>query len=337
MPSGLSHLLEDHLTKFIDLISFSLSKRKIPDSARLWILKCIDYNLQGGKMTRGRTFLYTLDNFLPDFPPNSQSFLSLAWCIELLQAFFLIADDIMDSSPMRRNRICWHKLESIGLSAINDVLLLQTVLYILLFDIVSAIDGSLVLPVQMLFQEITLKTEIGQFFDLNVEKETFSWDRAHLIAEFKTAYYSFYLPVALGLVMTKNERLLEEAEQIFIPLGVFFQAQDDYLDFYGNPQVMGKIGTDIEEGKCSWLYLKALEILSEQGNDIDISVLKENYGKKDSSCVLKVREIFKKCQLDLHFKKYEEKIEMEMENRSVSLELRPIFEYFCSKIFNRSK
>ncbi len=62
---------------------------------------------------------------------KEQAFLAMTvgWCIEWLQAFFLVADDMMDHSITRRGQPCWYKVPKVGLNACNDCIILEACIY----------------------------------------------------------------------------------------------------------------------------------------------------------------------------------------------------------------
>eukprot|EP01034_Spumella_vulgaris_P025656 gene25656-32135_t len=96
-----------------------------------------------------------------------------------------------------------------------------------------------------LFIEVTRQTELGQLMDLTsqplggpIDLSRFTLDRYTSIVKYKTAFYSFYLPVALGMIVSgiTDPNLYQKAREILLIMGEYFQIQDDYLDCYGAPE-----------------------------------------------------------------------------------------------------
>lgn len=277
-------------------------------------------------------------------PEEYQASATLGWLTELLQAFFLVSDDIMDASHTRRGNPCWFRNPQVGMIAINDAFMLESSIYVILRKHFR--NHPAYVEFLELFHEITFQTEIGQLCDLltapedHVDLAAFSPAKHSFIVIYKTAYYSFYLPVALALhyLQLATDSNLQQAREILIPLGEYFQVQDDFLDAYGAPEVIGKIGTDIQDNKCSWLINQALE----RASAAQRAVLDDTYGRKDAAKEAKVKTIFEELKLDEVYHAYEEKTVGKIRDRIAHVDegqrlKKEVFDTFLRKIYKRSK
>lgn len=95
---------------YTDLVE-ELKTFKLPQDGIEYCQKMLMETIPGGKMNRGLTVASALSSVLGKELDASQKFDAhcLGWCIEMLQAFFLIQDDIMDSSITRRGSPCWYR------------------------------------------------------------------------------------------------------------------------------------------------------------------------------------------------------------------------------------
>ena len=241
---------------------------EMPLEATQWCADMMDYNVPGGKLNRGTmvpTVLAAIYKTKTLKPLDYARAAVAGWAIEFLQAFFLVADDVMDDSQTRRGQPCWYKLPKVKNIAINDSFLLESFVFGILklhFGQEKYYDDLVALML-----DVIQKTEIGQLLDLTsqpmdskqVDLDRFTLQRYSLIVKYKTAFYSFYLPVAMGMILSgiRDKKAYELANKICMIMGEYFQIQDDYLDCFGDPQVIGKIGTDIQDNKCSWLVVQA--------------------------------------------------------------------------------
>ncbi|XP_054995868.1 farnesyl pyrophosphate synthase isoform X2 [Sorex araneus] len=280
----------------------------------------LEYNVIGGKYNRGMTVVAAFRELAEPRKQDAESItraITVGWCVELLQAFLLVADDVMDSSITRRGQPCWYKKPGIGLDAVNDCLLLEAVIYRLLKLYCRKLPCYMNLV--ELFLQTTYETEIGQTLDLitapqnNVDLARFTEKRYKSIVKYKTAFYSFYLPVAAAMYLAgiDGEKEHDNAKKILMEMGEFFQIQDDYLDLFGDPSVTGKIGTDIEDNKCSWLVVQCLQRASPEQRRI----LQENYGQKDAKKVARVKALYEEMGIPAIYTQHEE----DSYNRLVSL------------------
>ncbi|GAU97933.1 hypothetical protein RvY_09151 [Ramazzottius varieornatus] len=311
-----------------------------------WFQQVLEYNVPHGKKNRGLSVVDTYrllkkNAHIPE--EDDQKAAVLGWCVEILQAFFLVADDIMDQSHTRRGQPCWFRQRNVGLIAINDAFYLENAVYAI---IKTHFDGlPSYVKIMELFHEVTMQTITGQCLDMvssrpdePVDFSTFTSQRYDSIVKYKTAYYSFYLPVALAMYLAGiyDEDSHQRAKAILLEMGHFFQVQDDYLDCFGTPEILGKIGTDIQDRKCGWLIVQALLICNAEQRER----LQDNYGIDRPECIQRVKDVYHELAMEKVYKTFEDESAIRIQDLigKFSGSLPPsIFMSFFNKIFKRNK
>ncbi|KAK0519782.1 Farnesyl pyrophosphate synthetase, partial [Tilletia horrida] len=199
----------------VEELSSYLTENNMPGDAIEWYRRNLNYNTPGGKLNRGLSVVDTVDLLLTTDAQGQRirqlteaEYLKaaiLGWLVELLQAYFLVADDMMDASITRRGQPCYYRVEGVNNIAINDAFMLEGAIYYLLKKHFRS--EPYYVHLLELFLETTFQTEMGQLIDLitapedHVDLSKFSLNKHHLIVVYKTAFYSFYLPVALAMRM----------------------------------------------------------------------------------------------------------------------------------------
>jgi geranylgeranyl diphosphate synthase type II len=245
--------VKKHQQLFLDY----LAKNSQPEAPKN-LYQPIDYILNlGGKRLRPVLVLLATEAFGAD----AKKALPAAMAIETFHNFSLIHDDIMDDAPLRRGKATVHEKWDINTGILSgDAMLIQAYLQF------EKYEGELFKPLLQLFSKTAQEVCEGQQYDVDFEiRDNVSIAEYLHMIEYKTAVL-----VAAALQMgsmiagadAKNQKLIY---QFGLDLGIAFQLQDDYLDAFGNPETFGKkVGGDIAENKKTFLYLKALELASEQ-------------------------------------------------------------------------
>jgi len=209
--------------------------------------------------------------------PSDPRIVDAGAAFELLQAFALIHDDIMDGSATRRGAPAVHRRFSErhqreGWS--GESRRFGEGLAILVGDL-ALVYADQVLPngpptMTGLWDELRIELNVGQYLDL-VGTVTARFDRpnVHRIARYKSGRYTIERPLQIGATLAGGTDLTDVLGRYGDPLGEAFQLRDDVLGVFGDTARTGKpVGDDLREGKPTLLIAVAHERTTEADRDL---------------------------------------------------------------------
>lgn len=244
----------ERIARLVDIyLQPHMSKR---EPARLWEAA---YHLPKAGGKRLRPFL--MINVCKALGGNEEDALPPAVAIELIQAFSLIHDDIIDRDDLRRGVPTVHKKWGIPTAIVAGDLL-----HIKAYDIVTkaAMKNEkvmLVLPdILNEINEATIEICQGQELDEELEKNPQPTEEEYFDMISRKTAALFKASTAIGaLVAGSSPEAVESMRSFGHILGVSFQIIDDILGLTADEKELGKpVGSDIREGKRTLLTIHAL-------------------------------------------------------------------------------
>jgi geranylgeranyl diphosphate synthase, type I len=226
-----------------------------------------EFVMCGGK--RLRSLLVHAAFISCDGYPDDPRVARVGAAVELLHAFALLHDDVMDGSDRRRGRASFHRSaadehESRGGTgeARRYGEGMATLAGDLLHVYADGLMATMPLAVRRIWLDLRIEVMMGQHLDLE-GTATSNRDphRACLVAEHKTARYTVERPLHLGAALAGSFASVGPALSAYgEPLGVAFQHRDDLLGAFGDVEATGKpVGDDLREGKPTLLLALAWE------------------------------------------------------------------------------
>jgi len=259
----------------------------------------------GGKRVRPILTLLAAEKFIGT--DSETDALNAALAVEIFHNFSLVHDDIMDEAPVRRGQQTVHKKWNTNIAILSgDVMLVKAYQYLNSYPAATAkklID---------VFNKTAIEVCEGQQLDMDFEKRSTVGQEEYI--EMISLKTSVLLGCALqfGAIVGGADTNAQNALYGYgLNMGVGFQIQDDLLDLYGNPELVGKqVGGDIITNKNTLLMVIAKrEANEEQLNTLE-TLLKETNNVKKIEGVLslfKILNVEEKCKelMNLFYNKAE--------------------------------
>jgi geranylgeranyl diphosphate synthase type I len=219
---------------------------------------------------------------------NANTIIDIGAALELLHAFALFHDDIMDGSTSRRGVPVTHEVfaaEHRDQGASGEDRRYGEGVAILVGDLAFVYSDQLIAGIsdaaRRIWDELRIELNIGQLLDLmgtaRQERRRFKSER---ICRYKSGKYTIERPLHFGAMIAApqlQETLLPLLSAYGLPLGDAFQMRDDVMGVFGDSGQTGKpVGDDLREGKPTPL----LAITCERATAVQMKIL-ERVGRDD--------------------------------------------------------
>ena len=214
---------------------------------------------------------------------------------EIFHNFTLVHDDVMGSSSIRRGKDTVHVKWNL-----NQAILSGDVMQILAYKCLESYDSETQKKLIEAFNDPAIKVCEGQQLDIEFESQNnLKFDDYIQMISYKTAVLLASSLKMGGIINNATETDLKSLYQIGLNMGTAFQIQDDYLDLFGDQNIIGKkIGGDIIKNKKTVMY----HLYKENSSIEDSNILDEIYNDsniQNDQKVSNIKKLFEENEIDL--------------------------------------
>jgi octaprenyl-diphosphate synthase len=216
---------------------------------------------------------------------NGDEHVKLAAIIEFLHTATLLHDDVVDRSDLRRGRATanhlWGNAPSVLVGDFLYSRAFQLMVELGRLDIISILSNA---------TNVIAEGEVQQLANVGnpqiSEADYFDVIRAKTAMLFQAASHT------AAVLASHDEAHIAALRDYGLTLGLAYQLVDDWLDYAGDPAVMGKnAGDDLAEGKMT---LPLIHTLS-HGSSIDRQIVRDAIETRSSAALAEVIVAVKRC------------------------------------------
>ncbi len=266
--SGVRRVVLDDVAEFVaGRVAAELDEARI-DAAGEILVEFVS----GGKCLRS-TFVYL--GWLCGAAPDDAA-LRAAASFELLHAFALLQDDVMDDSAERRGRPAahlqfaqWHRMRGLSGSSQrfgeSSAILLGDLCLIWAEQMLreSGVEAKRLQLAWPRYDAMRTELAVGQFADLTNDVRQMPRLEAVLdVARRKSGNYTVRRPLEIGAALAGcDDRILSQLGRYGSAIGEAFQLRDDVLGVFGSPEITGKpCAGDLLERKATSVVVAAHQL-----------------------------------------------------------------------------